>query len=125
LSSLHFNVAIDEEKKLSKYEIVVRVEKTEDLITNDVSALRPKAATQHTKVVPNIDFCSRFGYSQIRGWRWNRRGEEVIVRGYLNCVGMLSEAKRGGRSVGQRAHLSYGWKEQSNTRNRMNCIPNP
>jgi hypothetical protein len=97
---------------LSKYEIVVRVEKTEDLITNDVSALRPKAATQHTKVVPNIDFCSRFGYSQIRGWRWNRRGEEVIVRGYLNCVGMLSEAKRGGRSVGQRAHLSYGWKEQ-------------
>jgi hypothetical protein len=59
LSSLDFNVAIDEEKKLSKHEIVVRVEKTGNLITNIVSALRPKAAAQHMKGVPNIDFCSR------------------------------------------------------------------
>jgi hypothetical protein len=48
---LNFNVTIDEEKKVSKYEIVVTVEKTDDLITNNVGALRPKAATQHAKVV--------------------------------------------------------------------------
>jgi hypothetical protein len=60
LSGLHCNVVIDEEKKLSKHEIVVRVEKTDDLITNNVSALWPEAETQYTRVVPNIDLCSRF-----------------------------------------------------------------
>jgi hypothetical protein len=38
----------------------------------------------------------------------------VIVRG-LNCVGMLSEAKGEEGAFGQRAHLSYEWKEQCNT----------
>ena len=36
---------------------------------------------------------------------------------------MLSEAKRGGRRVGQHARLSYGWKEQHNRTQRWRMTP--
>jgi hypothetical protein len=57
----------------------------------------------------------------------------VIVRGDLNCAGMLSElGKRGKERLLCNARLSNGCKEQHKTTmenghliNRMNCIPNP